>query len=116
MGDILTGWGAACCAPTWGMIRVHSGAGGTPESRMCPAAQGDGEETRRSVKLGTASPTCEKSTRNLAVGCCGGRRLQQNVQIVRVNGAEQRVFAFDVPLTHQRNKRFFQTEGTFFLG
>ena len=52
----------------------------------------------------------------LPVGAGGGGGIQKNVEVVRVNGAEESVFALDVALADQIDERIFETEGAFLFG
>jgi hypothetical protein len=74
------------------------------------ALQVNCEETRGSVKLRRLS------LRDLAVGTGRGGGIQKNVEVVRVNRAEERVFPLDVPLANQIDKRVFEAEGAFLFG
>lgn len=51
----------------------------------------------------------------LAVGS-RWRRLQENVEIVGMNGTEQGIFAVDVIVVDQGDQRIFQAERSLFLG
>ena len=53
---------------------------------------------------------------DLAVRSGGGRGIQKNIEVVRVNGAEESVFALDVALADQIDERVFEAEGAFLFG
>jgi len=61
-------------------------------------------------------PYQEEAIRDLAVGAGGGGGIQKNIEIVRVNGAEESVFALDVALADQIDERVFEAEGAFLFG
>jgi hypothetical protein len=58
-------------------------------------------------------PFCRAVPSGLTMGC---GRLQEDIQVVRMNGAKLRVLFFDFAVPNQRHKRFFQSERAPFLG
>ena len=70
----------------------------------------------RPFVIAEARPDSSLETGELTVGGSGGRRIEQDVEVVGVNGAEEGVFALDVALTDQVYERFFEGEGAFLLG
>src|SRR5258707_5449989 len=61
-------------------------------------------------------PCQGEAIRDLAVGAGGGGGIQKNIEVVRVNGAEESVFAVDVALADQIDERVFEAEGAFLFG
>ncbi len=69
----------------------------------------------RPFVIAEARPDSSLETGELTVGGSGGRRIEQDVEVVGMNGAEESVFALDVALTDQVYERFFEGEGAFLL-